>query len=299
MNWLRIANPLRSHHGQGWLYLLPLMITTIVIIVVPTIATVAFSLTEWSGFGEATYIGLENFQRMLSDLSFLQALGHAVIWTAIFLTVPVFMGLLGAVLLKEVGSRLQTVFKLVYFIPVTLASVVNAHIWRSLYDPFRGAGAQLAELGFPFLKNVAFLGEKHLALYAVAWVDVWRWWGFLVVIFLAAMQSINPELYDAAKVDGGSTWQEFRHVTLPGIRVTFLFVILITIVGSLNVFDYVYILTQGGPAGATEVPVTLLYKSAFQRFEAGYAAAIGTAMSFLSGLVLLGYLMIQRLGWEE
>ena len=108
MNWLRIANPLQVIMVRGWLYLLPLMITTIVIIVVPTIATVAFSLTEWSGFGEATYIGLENFQRLLSDVSFLQALGHAVIWTAIFLTVPVFMGLLGAVLLKEVAG----VFKL-------------------------------------------------------------------------------------------------------------------------------------------------------------------------------------------
>ena len=274
------------------------MIATIVVIVVPTLATVAFSLTEWSGFGEATYIGLENFRQLAGDANFLRSLKHAVIWTAIFLVVPILMGLLGAVLLNEAG-RLQTFFKLVYFIPVTMASVINAHIWRSLYDPFRGVGAVLAGLGIPFLANVAFLGEKHLALYAVAWVDVWRWWGFLVVVFLAAMQAINPELYDSAKVDGGSAWQEFRHVTLPGIRVTLLFVVLITIVGSLNVFDYVYILTQGGPAGSTEVPVTLLYKSAFQKFEAGYAAAIGTTMSFLSGLVLIGYLLLQRLGWEE
>ena len=298
MNRLRVKTPWSAHAARGWLFLLPLMLTTIVIIVVPTLATAAFSLTDWSGFGEASFIGLENFRQLARDAGFLQSLKHAVIWTAIFLTVPIFMGLLGAVLLSLAGP-LQTFFKLVYFIPVTLASVINAHIWRSLYDPFRGVGAVLAGLGVSFLENIAFLGEKHLALYAVAWVDVWRWWGFLVVVFLAAMQAINPELYDSARVDGASAWGEFRHVTLPGIRVTLLFVVLITIVGSLNVFDYVYILTQGGPAGATEVPVTLLYKSAFQKFEAGYAAAIGTTMSFLSGLVLVGYLLLQHMGWEE
>ncbi len=298
MTWLINNRSWRRHTFQGWLFLMPLMVSTIVVIVLPTLATVGFSLTDWSGFGEVTFIGLENFRQLATDASFLQSLKHAVIWTVIFLTAPIFMGLLGAVLLSQAG-RLQTLFKLVYFIPVTLASVINAHIWRSLYDPFRGVGAVLEGLGIPFLANVAFLGEKNLALYAVAWVDVWRWWGFLVVVFLAAMQAINPELYDSAKVDGASYWLEFRHVTLPGIRVTLLFVVLITIVGSLNVFDYVYILTQGGPAGATEVPVTLLYKSAFQKYEAGYAAAIGTTMSFLSGLVLAGYLLLQRMGWEE
>lgn len=191
MNRLRAKTPRSAHSARGWVFLIPLMFTTLIVIVVPTLATAAFSLTEWSGFGEASFIGLENFRQLASDAGFLQALKHAVIWTAIFLTIPIFMGLFGAVLLSQAGP-LQTFFKLVYFIPVTLASVINAHIWRSLYDPFRGVGAVLAGLGVSFLENIAFLGKKHLALYAVAWVDVWRWWGFLVVVFLAAMQAINP-----------------------------------------------------------------------------------------------------------
>jgi raffinose/stachyose/melibiose transport system permease protein len=156
----------------------------------------------------------------------------------------------------------------------------------------------LTGIGVPFLDGVAFLGNKTLALPSVAFVDNWHFWGFLVVLFLSAMQSVDTELYEAARVDGASRWQEFRYVTLPGIRPTLVFVMLMVIVWSLLVFDYIWILTQGGPAGATEVVATILYKNAFARFDAGYAAAMGITMSFLSGFVVLGFFALRRRGWE-
>ena len=156
----------------------------------------------------------------------------------------------------------------------------------------------LATIGIPFLDGISFFGSERLALPAVAFVDNWHWWGFVVLVFLTALQSVDQELYEAAKIDGANRWQQFTNVTIPGIRPTLVFVVLITIIGSLLVFDYIYIITQGGPAGASEVVGTLMYKEAFERFEAGYAAAMGLGLSFMSGLIVLVFLYLRRRGWE-
>ena len=215
----------------------------------------------------------------------------------IFLTVPIGMGLLGAFLLSQI-TRFQMVFRVLYFIPYVIASVVNAALWQNILDPSRGIGSVLATVGIPFLDGVSFFGSERLALPAVAFVDNWHWWGFVVLLFLTALQSVDKELYEAAKMDGANRWQQFINVTIPGIRATLVFVVLITIIGSLLVFDYIYIITQGGPAGASEVVGTLMYKEAFARFEAGYAAAMGLGLSFMSGLVIVVFLYMRRRGWE-
>jgi raffinose/stachyose/melibiose transport system permease protein len=161
-----------------------------------------------------------------------------------------------------------------------VASVVNAAIWKNILDPERGIGSALASIGFPFLDGVAFFGSEPLALPSVAFVNIWVWWGFILLLFLTALQSVDQELYDAAKIDGAGRWQQFLNVTLPGIRPTFVFVVLLTIINSLLVFDYIFIITRGGPAGASEVVGTLMWKEAFERFEAGYASAMGLGLSF-------------------
>lgn len=281
----------------AWLFMLPLALVNLLVILGPSIASVYYSFTDWDGLGEARFIGLENFQRMLSDSEFHQALLHNIIWIAIFLTVPIVMGLLGAFLLSQI-TRFQMFFRIAYFIPYMVASVVNASIWQDLLNPERGLGNALASIGIPFLKDIYFFGDQRYALGAVAFVDNWHFWGFLVVLFLAAMQAVDVNLYDAAKIDGANRWQQFRAVTLPGIRPTLVFMLLMILIWSLVAFDYVYIITQGGPGGATEVVATLLYKNAFSRSEAGYAAAMGLSMTFVSAIVVLGYFYLRRRGWE-
>jgi raffinose/stachyose/melibiose transport system permease protein len=132
----------------------------------------------------------------------------------------------------------------------------------------------------------------------VAFVNNWAWWGFILLLFLTALQSVDQELYDAAKIDGAGRWQQFLNVTLPGIRPTFIFVVLLTIINSLLVFDYIFIITRGGPAGASEVVGTLMWKEAFERFEAGYASAMGLGLSFISGVIVLFFIFLRRRGWE-
>jgi raffinose/stachyose/melibiose transport system permease protein len=282
----------------AWAFMAPLVILNVVVILGPALATVYYSFTEWSGIGPAEFVGLENYRRMLTDGEFRLALLHHVIWLAIFLTVPITMGLFGAFLLSQI-TRFQMVFRIVYFIPYVVASVVNASIWENLLDPERGIGPALAKQGIPWLNGVAFFGSQRLALPSVAFVDNWHWWGFILVLFLTAMQSsVDKELYEAAKVDGAGRWQQFMKVTLPGIRPTLVFVVLMTIIWSLLVFDYIYIITQGGPAGARDVVATQMYKEAFARFEAGYAAALRLGMSFVSGVIVLIFLYLRRRGWE-
>jgi raffinose/stachyose/melibiose transport system permease protein len=287
----------RRRRMVAWLFMLPLVVVNVLVILGPSVATIYYSFTDWSGLGPAEFVGLQNYRDILTDGDFYVAMWHNVVWTILFLTVPISMGLLGAFLLSQI-TRFHMFFRVAYFVPYVVASVVNAALWQNILDPDRGIGSALASVGIPFLDGVSFFGSQILALPSVAGVNIWAWWGFLVLLFLTALQSVDAQLYEAAKIDGAGRWQQFLNVTLPGIRPTLVFVVLLTIINSLLVFDYVYIITRGGPAGASEVVGTLMYKEAFERFEAGYASAMGLGLSFVSGLIVFVFIVLRRRGWE-
>ncbi|MDX6722731.1 MAG: raffinose/stachyose/melibiose transport system permease protein, partial [Solirubrobacteraceae bacterium] len=287
----------RRGGAKAWLFMAPFVIVNLLVIVGPGIATVYYSLTDWSGVGAAKFVGLENYRELLRDPEFHTALVHNLAYTVIFLTVPIAMGLLGAFLLSRI-TRFAMVFRVLYFIPYVIASVVNASIWENLLDPFRGLGPELSKIGIPFLDGVSFFGNPDLALSSIAFVDTWHWWGFVAVLFLAAMGAIDRELYDAAKMDGATTWQQFRHVTMPGIRPTFVFIVLMTIIWSFLAFEYIFIITQGGPAGSSEVVSTYMYKEAFEFFHAGFASAAALGMVFVSLAVVAVFFVLRRMGWD-
>jgi raffinose/stachyose/melibiose transport system permease protein len=288
-NWRKTLVP--------WLFLLPLLIVNVIVVLGPSIGSIFYAFTEWSGVGPAKFVGLANFQRMLGDRVFRLAFVNNIKWTLIFLTVPICMGLLGATLLSQI-KRYQLLFRIIYFIPYVLASIVVAQIWRYILHPTVGIGAYLAaRYGWDWI-NIKFFADRNVVLYTIAFVDNWHWWGFLVVLYLAAMQAVDPELYESARLEGANRWQEFLYITLPSIRPTLVFTLLMTIIWSFLVFDYIYQLTQGGPAHASEVLSTAVYDAAFARFEVGYAAAIGLSISFICGMVVLGFVWLRRRGWE-
>lgn len=282
---------------MAWLFVLPILIVNVVVVIGPSVSAFYYSMTNWSGVGAAQFIGLENFRRIIfQDLAYREAFVNNLIWLAFFLTVPFAMALFAASLLAPVRKG-GLFFRTALFIPYVLPSVVVAGIWRNLLSPTLGVGVQLEKIGISGL-NHAWLGRSDTALLTVAFVDNWRFWGFLMVLFLAAMQNISPDLYEAARLDGASRWQEFWFVTLPGIRPTVALMILMVSIWSFLVFDYVWILTGGGPAGSSEVLGTLVIKNAFNRFQAGYAAAIGLSMSFFAGVVITIFVILRRRGWE-
>ena len=268
-----------------------------VVIVGPSLVGLYYSLTEWSGYGEATFVGLTNFRTLIfDDMDFRKAFGHNLMWLAFFMTVPVLMALIVASLLATCGAARW------YFVPPTSCRMCCPawlpRLSGACYTARRSAyGAQLEKLGIQGAAH-AFLGDPATALPAIAFADNWHWWGFLMILFLTAMQNIPRDLYDAAKIDGADRWQEFRYVTVPGIRPTVFFMLMMTAIWAFVSFDYVWILTQGGPAGSSEMLATYLYKQAFQRFEAGYATAIGLTISLLAGIIVVIFAFLRRLGWE-
>jgi raffinose/stachyose/melibiose transport system permease protein len=280
-----------------WLFLFPIVAINVAVVFGPAVAACYYSLTDWSGIGRGRFIGLDNFQQLFfHDDSFRHAFKNNMIWLLMFLTVPIAMALIAASLLAPI-KRGAIFYRLTLFLPYVLPSVVTAFIWRSLTNPDRGIGARLADWGIGGLDK-AFLGDPKTVLPTIGFVDNWHWWGFLMVLFLAAMQNIPPDLYEAARLDGAGRWEEFRDITIPGIRPTLIFMLMMTSIWSFLTFDYIWILTQGGPAGASEVLSVLVVKNAFQRFEAGYAAAIGITMSVFVGFVISIFLVLRKRGWE-
>lgn len=280
-----------------WLFVLPILLINMTVVLGPALASVYYSMTDWSGIGAAKFIGLDNFRQLFfHDDSFRHAFKNNVIWLVMFMTVPITMALIAASFLAPI-KRGALFFRMTLFLPYVLPSVITASIWSNLMHPDRGIGATLADWGIGGFDR-AFLGDPDTVLPAIGFVDNWHWWGFLMVLFLAAMQNIPPDLYEAARLDGANRWEEFRDVTIPGIRPTLIFMLLMTSIWSFLTFDYIWILTQGGPAGASEVLAVLVQKNAFQRFEAGYASAIGLTMSIFVGIVISIFIVLRRRGWE-
>lgn len=281
-----LRNKLRDRRVSGWLFLLPLLAFDLVVVLIPSAFSIWYSFTDWTGISsKATFVGLGNYADLVRDPEFVQGLVHNLLWTAFFLVVPMAMGLFGAFALARI-VRFQLLFRTLYFIPYIVASVVNSSIWRSILDPQNGLGNLL---------HINPLGDPDLALWSVEFVNNWAWWGFLVVVFFAAMQGVDQSLYEAARMDGAGAGRQFISVTLPAIGPTFAFLGLMTIIWSFLAFDYVFILTQGGPAGSTDLLSTVAYRDAFTNLQGGYASAVGVVMALISGVVVTIYLVIRKL----
>jgi raffinose/stachyose/melibiose transport system permease protein len=278
------------------LFVLPILVINLVVVLGPSLSSLYYSLTNWNGVGIAKFIGLQNFQKILTDKQYLHAFQNNLVWLLFFLTIPIAIALLASSVLAPLKKG-GLFFRAVLFVPYILPSVIVASIWKDLLHLDTGLGGLAAKLGLPFL-NIAYFGRMDTSLLSAAFVDNWHWWGFLMVLFLTAMQSVPAELYDAAKIDGANAVNEFFHVTLPGIRPTLIFMLLMTGIWSFLAFDYVWITTQGGPAGSSEMLSVLVFKNAFQRFNAGYAAAIGLTMSFFAGIIITIYQLLRKRGWE-
>ncbi|MDM4762035.1 sugar ABC transporter permease [Galbitalea sp. SE-J8] len=275
------------------LFVAPALLVNLLVIAGPGVSSIVYAFTDWNGISAPRFIGVDNFVRLAGDDRFWNALTHNAIYLVVFLTVPLGMGLAGAFMLSRI-RRGAALFRVLFFLPYIMVSVVNAQIWKNLLDPNTGVAAGLHRIGIDWLDDVYFLGDPALSLGSVMFVDNWHFWGFLVVLFLAAMGGIDGNLYEAARIDGANALQEFRHVTLPGIRPTIIFALTMIALGSLLAFDYGFILTGGGPAGSSDLAALLINRTAFQSLEAGYGSAMAITLSGLSGILLIVFAVLRR-----
>jgi raffinose/stachyose/melibiose transport system permease protein len=264
----------------AYLFILPVLLLYIVFVLRPTLQTFWLAFYEWNGISiDREWVGLANFQRLFVDPIFWQALQHSLIWTAVVVTFNLVVGLIAAALLA--GSiRGRLILQLGYFLPVVQASIVTAMIWRWIYAPTGVLNTGLETLGLRFLAR-GWLGDFAVVLPALAIASSWMTFGLSVVILLAGMQSIDPTLYDAARVDGAGYGRMFLDITIPSLRNTITIVILLALVDAFKVFDIIWATTEGGPIRATEVLSTYLFKEGFQKNQYGYGSAIAVALSLI------------------
>lgn len=272
------------------LYLLPTLAINVVVILIPACLTILLAFFGWDGMSTPHFVGMGNFVELWHDRVFWRALTNNIIWTGIFLVVPIAMGLLAATMLLVVRKG-RTFFQVVYFLPVIIATVITARVWQGMiYSPVTGLFGLLQRLGIPVINP---LSQPSVALFGVATVDLWHWWGFLCVIFFAALRQVPAEQIEAARLEGATFFQMMRYVLLPGIKPTIILMMIMTVIWSFLVFDFVYILTQGGPAFGSEVLSTLAYRHAFYDLNVGQAAAASIVISLFGLVATFFYIKVQ------
>ena len=273
------------------LFLMPALVINVVIILIPALLTIAMAFCELDGLSTPTWVGLDNFRAIFADPVFFSALLNNIKWTLIFLTVPMAMGLLVASMLLFV-RRGRNFFQAVYFLPVIIATVVVARVWQGMiYNPQSGLVGWLKIYGVTLSDPLA---NPPTALYAVATVDLWHWWGFLAVIFFAALRQVDMAQIESAMLDGANFLQLMRYILLPAIQPTITMMMIMTVIWSFLAFDFVYVLTQGGPAYASEMLSTLSYRYAFYNYTMGPAAAVALVISFFGLVATAFYVRIQQ-----
>lgn len=263
------------------LYLIPTLAINFAIILLPAILTIALAFYRWDGISDPTFVGLDNFRSLYGDRVFWRALTNNLIWTAIFLTVPIGFALLIASMLLLL-SKGRMLLQVIFFLPIIIATVITARVWQGMiFNPVSGIYGWLETIGINLTNP---LSQTSTSLYGVAVVDLWHWWGFLAVIFFAALRQVPAEQIEAARLEGASFFQMMRYVLLPGIKPTIMLMMIMTVIWSFLVFDFVFILTRGGPAFSSEVLSTMAYRLAFYDLDVGKAAATALVIS-LFGLV--------------
>ncbi|MWC27880.1 ABC transporter permease subunit [Paenibacillus sp. MMS18-CY102] len=289
----------RAKNGRedlaGWIFVGPMLLGTLFITLIPIIASVLISFTDWSfirGVGDIRFVGLDNFQKLSTDETFLTSMKNNFI---LMLAIPVAMAvsLLLAILING-KVYFKDLFKIIYFMPYISSVVGVAVVFQVLFHPSLGPINQfLTMLGVD--NPPKWLADIHFSLPSVMLILIWVQIGFNMIIYMAGLQNIPKDLYEAASIDGATSWQQFKRITLPMISSTTFFLLVTGVVYSFKVFDLIAVLTKGGPANSSSVMVYYLYEVAFTSLKTGYASAIAMVLF----VCVLAITLIQWLGQRK
>jgi ABC-type sugar transport system permease subunit len=270
-----------------YLFLLIPVVIYLVWVIGPMFYTFYLSLTDWNGLTSPTFIGLRNYERLFQDKVFFLSLKNNLKWLLAFVTIPVALGLLLAMALNK-SIPGEKIFKMSFYMPMVLAMVVSGLIWGWMYHPKGGLiNTFLVATGL-FEKGPSWLSDRDIVLYSIIIVAIWRQVGYVMVLYLAGLKSINPQLLEAAHIDGATGWQTFWRILLPLLTPVTIIVLVISVVDSLRAFDLVSVMTRGGPANASSVLANFMYIESFNNYKMGYGAAIAVIIFLIS----LGFIFL-------
>lgn len=293
------AGPRRRGRRGAWLtitvFLAPALVLFGALVLTPIAVGAYASVFRWNGYGglPTDFVGIDNFKRLLTDEIFLGDLWHTVLLIGLTLVVQL-PAALGLAMLLNQKIRGRRFYRLVFFAPYVLSEVITAILFTLIFSPETGLVNHL--LGAVGLERfaVAWLAEPSTVMYVLFVVISWKYFGFHMILYLAGRQSIPNEVLEAAAIDGAGSWQAFRHVTLPLLGPTIRISIFLSVIGTIQLFDMVYVLTGGGPLHASETMAVTMFQDGFRRFEVGYASSVSMVMfaiSLVFGLLYQRYVM--------
>lgn len=267
-----------------------------VFFLIPLIQTAYLSFTDWNGIRPTiNFIGIDNYTRMLDDPLFWRSLKHTLTWVAVGTIAPIVISL-GLGMLLWPNTRGRSVFQLIFFLPQILSTVAIGLIWAQIYNPIGGLlNESLRAIGLDSIPR-GWLGHPTWALPAVLVAAVWSFFGFALVVIMAGLRNIDPDLVDAAAIDGAGAWRRFRHVIIPQLRSVLTFVTAFTLIGGFNVFDIIWVMTRGGPANSTEVLATHLWKRAFVENDVAFGASLAMVLALISLVTSVIFVYLRERG---
>jgi raffinose/stachyose/melibiose transport system permease protein len=267
---------------QGLLYVLPALAFFLVFVLYPAFYIFYASVYRWDGVNEGIFVQFDNYARMFtSDEAFWLAMRNALYWAFLTIFPQMLLGFLIAFILTS-GIPFQNLFRAIFYVPAIVSPVVIGIVWQRIYNPFGGLLSDVGvATGLDFLMT-PFLADTGIAIFAVIAVNVWQWTGFSMLLYIAGLQEIPDEILESAKVEGASTWQTMRHIIWPMLKHVHLTLILLGVIGTLQTFPLVYIMTGGGPNHATEMLPNYIFLQAFRLQSMGYASALSAVLLLLA-----------------
>lgn len=278
---------------KGYLFLVPNIIGFAIFTFIPILASFILSFTSWDGFGDIKFIGLANFKALLSDAVFKESMWNTLVFVLGSVPITLILALLVAMLLNK-GIKGIKIIRAAFFLPYITAALAVAVVWQLLYHPTLGPINQtLMSMGIE--NPPRWLASTSTAMLSVIIMYVWKMIGYYMIIFLAGLQGVPRQLYEAADIDGANAWHKFKSVTWPMLSPVMFFSSIIAIINSFKVFTEVYVLTGGGPGHATDVLVYNIYVQAFKKYNLGYASA----MSYVLCIIIIAITVIQFRGQKK
>lgn len=284
---------LNEQKYAAWLFLLPALAGTLIFIVIPVFCSFGLSFMKWDLLNPVQFVGFQNYKEIFTEPLFFKILINTIVFA---IATSVFGVIIPLVLACILNSKIKAgeFFKTAYFLPFITPMIVIGIIWEWIFDPNIGLFANVLQIHINWLYDVRF------AMPALIIVSVWKLIGYNMVIFLSSLSAISNSLFEAAKIDGANTFQTFKNVTIPLLSPTIFFVVIITAISSFQVFDLIYLMTQGGPLDSTNVLVYAIYKNAFEYFNVGKASAIAYVLFFIIlVLTLIQWNLRKKLVYNE
>ncbi|MCY3917731.1 MAG: sugar ABC transporter permease [Chloroflexi bacterium] len=288
----RESGGFQQHKLAPYAFISPFYVLFAFFFLAPSLIALVLSLFRWDGINDPRFVLARNYGRLLSDKVFAQAATNTAIYAIASLLIVLPLALVLAVLLNAKSLRFSNVWRAMYFTPVVTSTVAITLVFQILYN--RDTGLLNAPLIYLGLEPIYWLGDRSWAKVAIIILIAWRSTGLLTIYFLAGLQSIPEELYEAASIDGASMLQKFFRITIPMLRPIILFVSIIVLLSSIQIFDEPQILTQGGPANSTMSVVQYLYERGYTRLRLGFASAVGTVL--FATVFILSLLQLQWYG---